>query len=188
LRVDEQWNGRRLDLTTDCLHLAIAVTCSRDRSQLLRRITSIFALVFFLLGGGLGAGARLNLCVESDGTVKIESSFNRCCDRTEKHSHPVEECDHECDHAPPALERIATANSLDNCECCIDLPLTLDADHQSVARAKPVVKQLSLHDDLTPPSSSVALLVQPISLNPPRGCDSPPSPALTHLSTVVLRC
>ena len=146
------------------------------------RFVPILTLVTFLFSGGLGSGTNLVLCERADGTVRIETPFNRCCDKEPS----------SClDEEPSDAQTVASVQAIApfGCGVCIDTPIFTAAEHQSTVRpatATEVVLRpdFSVLDATTPTISPDAALMRFAHAPAP----IPSGAAHLSVATVVLRC
>jgi hypothetical protein len=96
-----------------------------------QRLIANFTLAIYLLHGGLGVGAPLNLCEEADGTVHFETPFSRCC----ADDHSDEDAPDAPGGAVSGTESRAVAPA--NCGTCVDTPLVTSSDQRATVRAAP---------------------------------------------------
>ena len=147
-----------------------------------QRIASIILIISFLASGGLGAGAPVVLCTESDGTVHLENPFHRCCD--DKESQEPE----SILKIPAAFSGRLSIIAFDQCGTCVDVLLVNSIQHDA---AIPVVKaDGDPRVDFLPPIALIAAPVADlhglISLRFPSAASGGTAQASTN--TVVLRC
>lgn len=144
-----------------------------------RRLISLIALSVFLASGGLTGHARVDLCIDADGTVEIESAFDRCCDE----SGHVRADVGNFGKAPVEL----TASSAD-CVTCSELPLGTGELKPSAPRdlkvdlAIPHPLSVLIPALLLPPKPKVALAT-PASLRFPAS-----TPTHESVPVTIIRC
>jgi hypothetical protein len=150
----------------------------------MRPLVSIILIVYFLVSGGLGAGAPLVLCTESDGAVHLESPFNRCCDTNESQKR-----EHKPNVRALFSHGAVAIISFDQCGSCVDVLLVNSIQHDA---AIPAVKTDGhAQRDMVTPLSTITAGVADID----QGVGSPivnsavwGSAAHVSIDSVVLRC
>ena len=110
--------------------------------KLRQRLVAILACVSFLLSGGLGAGAHVIICTESDGQVHFEMPFNRCCAAEEQ-----EQLGEDCAELPIGSSMYGPDASLAavGCDPCSDQLVGLDQEHVAPLRTMKFATEHQLH-------------------------------------------
>lgn len=133
-------------------------------------------MLAFLLTGGLGAGAQIDICTDADGTVHLETGAHQCC-------HPD---DQPCEDAGAGSSWEFSPSSDKACGSCTDIEITLAASRDLTHRT---VKVAAADDHDLAPDLGVSLLY----FDPSDNCGGYPShaPKLSvpiSVPNTVLRC
>lgn len=148
--------------------------------MLLQRVISFLVLLAFLVTGGLTGHARVDLCIEFDGGVELETPFDCCCESASDRS----DHQHQGDDLAAAD---ATAIGTD-CLTCADVPL--GTGDSKVVSSRDLKVESSVPSDAAVAIPVILLPPAPRPASPPSASLLFPACAVTHesVAVTVLRC